>query len=493
MSTPSPERQDPRPSASASAADGGGPPEAGAVDVGVGSGVGPGVGRGPGSGVGRDPGPDVGLWSRNFTLFFTARTVAKLGDLMLPVALAAGLVREGGGAGAVGAAMASFTASFAGLVIFGGVFADRFDTRRLMIGSDLVRVITQTITAVLFLTGHVALWSICLIGVINGVCAAMFQPGVASTVPLIARDVQAANAAVRTAESGMAVLGPATAGVLVGLTSAGGVFAVHAGTYLVSALCLIALRLPRGPRTSSAPGGDRTAFRADLVEGWREFAARRWMWGVIVIWMVFMAAAWGPSVPLAATEIINEHGERVYGLINSGLGVGMVLGGLLALRIRPVRPLRAGAVALFGFVPQPVAIGAALPVPLITGASVLAGAALAFWGVMWATSVQTQVPGAVLNRIHAYEVAGSLVMLPVGQALAGPAAGLFGAQQVLLAGGFVSLAVCVALLSVSAIRGLRRVDAPPDLRGAPRHGPAARPCDARPSDERPCDDRLAES
>lgn len=402
-----------------------------------------------------EAGPGTALWSRDFALFFTARTVAKLGDLMLPVALAAGLVAQGGGAGAVGAAMASFTASFAGLVIFGGVFADRFDTRRLMIGADLVRVVTQSGLAVLFATGQVALWTVCALGLVNGVCAAVFQPGVASTVPLIARDVQAANAAVRTSESGMAVLGPAAAGVLVGMTSAGGVFAVHAATYLVSALCLLALRLPERPNAGVA----RAAFRADLAEGWREFLARPWMWGVIVIWMLYMCAAWGPSVPLAATEIITDHGERVYGLVNSALGVGMVMGGLLALRFRPVRPLRAGAIALVGFAPQPASIGLGLPVSVIVGTSVVAGAGMAFWGVMWATTVQTQVPGAVLNRIHAYEVAGSLVMLPVGQALAGPAAGLFGPGEVLLAGGATGLLVCALLLAAPPIRGLRRREA----------------------------------
>ncbi|RMI44847.1 MFS transporter [Streptomyces triticirhizae] len=436
MSTPSPGRPEARETKPlpASAHPGEGPPASGVASQG-----------GAGS-------PEPALWSRNFALFFAARTVAKLGDLMLPVALAAGLVAQGGGAGAVGAAMASFTASFAGLVIFGGVFADRFDTRRLMIGADLVRVVTQSGLALLFATGHAALWAICLLGVVNGVCAAAFQPGVASTVPLIARDVQAANATVRTSESGMAVLGPAAAGVLIGLTSEGGVFAVHAATYLVSALCLLALRLPERPGSREA----RAAFRADLAEGWREFLARPWMWGVILIWMLFMCAAWGPSVPLAATEIITGHGERAYGLVNSALGVGMVLGGLAALRFRPARPLRAGAIALFGFAPHPVAVGLGLSVPLIVGASVVAGAALAFWGVMWATTVQTQVPGAVLNRIHAYEVAGSLVMLPVGQALAGPAAGLFGPGEVLLAGGATTLLVCALLLAASPIRTLRR-------------------------------------
>nr|WP_230423779.1 MFS transporter [Streptomyces radicis] len=392
------------------------------------------------------------MWSREFGLFFTARAVAKLGDMMLPIALAAGLVRHGGGAAAVGAAMASFTGCFAALVVFGGVIADRFQARALMIGADAVRVLTQALMAGLFLAGHVVLWQVCAIGAVNGVCAAMFQPGVASTVPRVAADVQGANGAIRTAESCMAILGPAVAGVLVGVTSAGGVFVAHAGTYLVSGVCLLLMR----SRETRRPGRSAVPFRADLAEGWREFTARPWMWGVIVIWMVMMVGAWGPSVPLAATEIIDAFGEGAYGLVNSALGVGMAVGGLLAMRIRPRHPLRAGAIALFGFFLQPATVGANLGVAWITAGFVVAGAAMAFWGVMWATSIQTQVPGQVLNRIHAYEVAGSIVMMPVGQALAGPAAAVWGADEVLLAGGAISLASCAALLAVPPIRNLAR-------------------------------------
>ncbi len=60
-----------------------------------------------------------GVWSRDFALFFTARAIARLGDTMLPVALAAGLLQHGYGAGAVGLAMAATAAAFAGLVVFG--------------------------------------------------------------------------------------------------------------------------------------------------------------------------------------------------------------------------------------------------------------------------------------------------------------------------------------------------------------------------------------
>ncbi|GHF78208.1 MFS transporter [Streptomyces thermodiastaticus] len=407
------------------------------------------------------------LWSRDVALFLAARAVARLGDTMLPVALAAGLLQHGYGAGAVGLAMASAAAAFAGLVVFGGVVADRFSTRTLMIGADLVRLGTQSVAAVLFFSGHVVLWQICAIGFTNGVASAVFQPGVASTVPRLAADVQAANGAIRIAESSAQLAGPAVAGLLVGLVSPGGVFAAHAATYGFSALCLLLLRLPPArPGSSPAEPGTGT-FRADLAEGWREFRSRTWLWAVIAVWCLYMVAAWGPTVPLVATEVVRQHGPRAYGLVNSALGAGTVVGGFLALRLRPRRMLRAGALALFAFVCFPATVGAGTGVRAMAAGAAVAGAGQAFWGVMWATSVQTQVPPDVLNRIHAYDVAGSLAMMPVGQALAGPSAALLGTDRTLLVAAAISLVVPAALLSVPAIRGLVRADAP----DRPRSGP----------------------
>ncbi|MEU1296197.1 MFS transporter [Streptomyces sp. NPDC005840] len=397
------------------------------------------------------------VWSRDFGLFFVARAVARLGDAVLPVALAAGLLQHGYGAGAVGLAMAATAAAFAGLVVFGGVIADRFDTRKLMIGSDLVRLGTQSVLAALFFTDHVVLWEVCAIGFANGVAGAVFQPGVASTVPRLATDIQGANGAIRIAESAAQLVGPALAGVLVGLSSPGGVFVAHAATYAVSALCLLLLRLPPAPVRASV-GRAGAVFRADLVEGWREFRARSWLWGVIAVWCLYMIAVWGPTVPLVATEVVRRHGAGAYGLINSALGAGTVVGGFLALRLRPRRMLRAGAVSLFLFAGFPATVGSGLGVPAMAAGAAVAGAGMSFWGVMWATSVQTQVAPDVLNRIHAYDVAGSLAMMPVGQALAGPAALALGADHVLLGAGVMSLVVPVVLLSVPAIRDLVRVD-----------------------------------
>ncbi|MET8246642.1 MFS transporter [Streptomyces sp. NPDC005202] len=433
------------------------PGEAAAQGVAPSGGAGPGrhdIVAGPGDGTWVRP-----VWSRDFALFFVARAVARLGDTMLPVALAAGLLQHGYGVGAVGLAMASTAAAFAGLVVFGGVIADRFSTRRLMIGADLVRLGTQSLAAALFFSSHVVLWEICAIGLFNGVAGAVFQPGVASTVPRLACDIQGAIGAIRIAESAAQLAGPAVAGVLVGLASSGAVFAAHASTYAVSALCLLLLRLPPLAPGSTPAGHGTSTFKADLVEGWREFRARTWLWGVIAVWCLYMIAVWGPTVPLVATEVVQQHGPRAYGLVNSALGAGTVVGGFLALRLRPRRMLRAGALALFAFAGFPATVGAGLDVPVMAAGAAVAGAGMSFWGVMWATSVQTQVPPDVLNRIHAYDVAGSLAMMPVGQALAGPAASALGADHVLLVAGVMSFVVPTALLAVPAIRDLIRADA----------------------------------
>ncbi|MFE1011041.1 MFS transporter [Streptomyces sp. NPDC058794] len=395
------------------------------------------------------------MWSRNFSLFCAGRGIARLGDTMAPVALATGLVLSGYGAGVVGAVLASMTACFAGFVVFGGVVADRVDNRVLMIGADLVRVVVQAVMAGLFFTGHIVVWQICLLSAVNGICAALFQPGLPTLIPRIVADVQGANGIIRTVESLTTMAGPAVAGALVGLTEPGAVFAAYAFTYLVSAICLALLRLPSADRSRAAKG---SSFRSELVQGWQEFRSRTWLWGAIVIWMVLMVSSWGPMIPLIATEVVSEHGPRTLGLVNSAMGAGMVAGALVAMRVRPVRPLRAGAVALLLYWLQPASVALGLPVPLIAVGLAAAGAANAFWGVMWTTSILTLVPTEVRSRVRAYDVAATAALMPVGQALAGPASEIFGVREVLGFNAVMAMGAAVALLSVPAIRNLRKVD-----------------------------------
>ncbi|WP_051055910.1 MULTISPECIES: MFS transporter [Kitasatospora] len=391
------------------------------------------------------------IWSGSFRLYFTARTAGLLSDAMLPVAVSAGLITAHYKTSEVGFAMAFLLGPFAGLVLFGGVLADRFTARRLMIFADLLNLLTRVLLAVLFFRGLDQLWQLYLLLALAGTAAAMFQPGAASTVPLVSRDVQGANGVLRISEALAGLAGPSLAAALITL-STGWVMVLAAVMYAVSAGCLFALRL--GPVPAPPPGD---SLWRNLVAGWHEFWSRSWMWGVILIWMVFTVLSWGPLAPVVVGDIAKRDGVVVYGVINSMLGAGTIIGGVLAIRLKPTRPLAAGACAVFLFAVQQFAFAAGLPWPLLGTAQLVSGIGISFWGVMWATSVQTQVPGEVLNRIHAYEVAGSVCMFPLGSALAGPAVELFGTTRVYLIGGVVTLATAAALLLSRPIRELRRV------------------------------------
>ncbi|MFE2129669.1 MFS transporter [Streptomyces amritsarensis] len=405
------------------------------------------------------------LWERSFTLYFTARAVSLLGDAMTPVvvALAVGALY---GVSGVGLVLGVWTGTFVLLVLFGGVFADRFGARRMMVAADLVRVLTQGVLAAAFFTGKPPFWLLVAMAALAGAAVAMFLPGVNGMVPLVAREPQRANATLKVADALAHLLGPALAGLLITLTSAGTVYAIDAGTFLLSAVCLALIRFDPAvtPSHPAAATGSRTrtrtrtgrSLRRELHQGWREFRARTWMWAVILIWMGYGVLVFGPLVPLGSALVGARLGPHAYGLAVSFLGAGTVLGGLLALRLRPVRPLAAGTVAmvLYTALPLCIALGAGLPV-LLAGHA-LGGAAIAFWSVMWATSVQTHTPPAVLNRVTAYEQAGSVSGIALGQMLAGPATALASPDRLLWVSAGACLAGCAALLAIPAVRTLHR-------------------------------------
>nr|WP_260462131.1 MFS transporter [Streptomyces lateritius] len=393
------------------------------------------------------------LWNRNFRLFFVARGVAVFGEGMVPVAFAAGLLGAGHPGSTVGYALGGWTAAFALFVLFGGVLADRFTARRMMILADLLRLPGAAVLAVSFTLGSPPLWAVYVLSVAAGMGAALFQPGVASTIPRIASDVQRANAVLRVVEVLMTMAGPAAAGLLVAVWSAGAAFAVNGATFAVSALCLALMRIPRLPSDSLR----RDSLGAELAGGWREFKARSWLWGVISIWTVYGLTVAGPMVPLTASLVTEDHGSATYGVLMAVNGAGSAVGGLLALRLRPRTPLAAGAVALLGLPVNLLLLGLGAPVALLGAGQFIGGAAFAFWLVMWSTAAQTHVPQEALNRMHAYDVAGSLLMMGVGRTLSGPVAAAVGTEEVLLAGAGIAVLVVGALLAARPIRTLARV------------------------------------
>jgi len=95
--------------------------------------------------------------------------------------------------------------------------------------------------------------------------------------------------------------------------------------------------------------------------------------------------------------------------------------------------------------------------PVILGGFLLAGLGWAYWSVNWTTAVQNHVPADKLNRVYAYDVAGSITAIPIGQALAGGYASVLGLRGTLYVSSGLSVGVASALLLIPAVRTLRRI------------------------------------
>jgi MFS family permease len=288
----------------------------------------------------------------------------------------------------------------------------------------------------------------------SGAASALFQPGTASLVPRVTADVQRANAVLRVGESLARIAGPALGGTLVAVANVSLVFGINAGTFGFSALCLLLLRLAPPAQGAQRP---ETTWRS-LRTGWWEFRSRSWLWSVVAVWAVQGLLVFGPQLPLMASVIVKAHGSTGYGTVEAALGAGAVVGGLLALRIRPSRPLAAGLLAMLLYSLPPLVAAAGGSVAVLAASTAAAGTGWSIWSVMWATSVQTHIPEQVLNRVSAYEVAGSVLSIPVGRALAGPAGEAVGEADLLVASSVIGLVSCLVLLFVPTVRGLKQAE-----------------------------------
>ena len=215
---------------------------------------------------------------------------------------------------------------------------------------------------------------------------------------------------------------------------------------------------------------ETNSFFADLRQGWDEFRRQTWIWTTIVFFGIgnFAFASYWVLGPIVAKRDLG--GAPAWAALTAAFGVGAVIGGLLALRIRPKKPLAASCMAAWVFLLQPLGMGLGLPLSILIAFSAIAGCGLAVHIALWFTVLQQNVPEESLSRVSSYDSFGSFVLLPLGLALAGPIAAVVGVQQTLLAAAFViavTQAIVYAQPSVHAIRAREEEPTEPSEAAAP--------------------------
>lgn len=119
--------------------------------------------------------------------------------------------------------------------------------------------------------------------------------------------------------------------------------------------------------------------------------------------------------------------------------------------------------AIFPMVPPVLLLAPPAPAVAVAAAAFVAGLSIELFGVFWDTVMQEQIPPDALSRVYSYDMLGSIVFIPVGAALAGPAADQIGLTETLLGASAIVVVATAAVLLVSDVRTLRRRELQPAM------------------------------
>ncbi len=393
---------------------------------------------------------------RNFRLYSAGQSVANTGTWMQSIAQDWLVLELTNSAAAVGITMSMQFLPTLLLGVHGGSLADRFDKRKLLITTQLANGFLTACLALLTLSGHVNAFEVYGFALAGGFVFVVDSPArqvfVNELVPVShLRNAIGLNAAVFQATR---LFGPAIAGLLISGLGTGWAFAACAVCYLgpVATLLLIDPRrlIPQVAVPRSA---------GQLRETLRYVAGQpRLAWTLLLVGMV---GTMGLNFPIVLTGIARDsfHGTAaLYGLFNIMLGIGSMVGALLAGARRNVRMRQVVlGCALFGLAQALAALAPDLT--LFCALLVAMGATNLAFQAMANSSVQLSCDPAFRSRVMGLYMLVFVGGTPIGAPIIGAVTAAWGARAGMLACGVAPLLTALAVGWLLSSRSVEPVPA----------------------------------
>jgi MFS family permease len=407
------------------------------------------------------------LRERSFVLLLGGSLVSIIGDAFVLVALPFAILALGGSAGEIGLVLAARAIPNAIFLLVGGVWADRLPRRLVMLSTDLVRAVVTGLVVLALVTDRAGIAVLVILMVVFGVAEAFFRPAFQGVVPQTVSDrnlQQAYGLIAMTPALGIAV-GGAAGGLTVAVLGSEGAFLLVAIAFVVAASFFAFM--------TTRPGGlneSRESFLKDLRSGWHEFSSRTWLVVCVIgegLYALFVMPVIYAIGPLIAEDAFD--GPASWGYVLSGFGVGFLVGGLIAMRIRPRRPIVFAYLISVPFAGFLALLSVPATLALIIVGAVVGGATIAISGTLLETTITREVALEVRSRVGSFRTLGSVALLPIGMVLIGTTVATLGTSGAVVLGAFavlVNVAIVVATPSVRRLYGRY----PEDDDGGPADG-----------------------
>ncbi len=390
-------------------------------------------------------------WVRHVVLFLGGQTVSLFGSSLVQYAILWYLTLEtqSGTVLALATAFGFLPQAFAS--VFGGVWADRYNRKFLLIGADATIAATTLVLAVMLWQGLSGLWPVYLTLAIRSLGAGIQMPAVGALLPQIvpADRLMRVNGINMSIQSAMTILAPAVAAALFAWLGLQAVLMVDVGTAAIG-IGLVAL-IP----VATIVRSDRAAGYLDDMRAGFAYVRHHAVILRVLLYFALVFFLMAPPGYLSPLMVVRTFGEEVWKLTVNELafGVGMMLGGALisawgGWRDR-MRMLLASSYA-FGLLS--IALGLSGSVlgwsgvfALYLAFMLLLGGAVALFSTTAMTLFQEQVEPAMQGRVFGVQGIILALAMPIGMLVFGPLADVVSVEWITIGAGFLTIIVTVIL------------------------------------------------
>jgi len=334
------------------------------------------------------------LHRRDFRRLYLAVCTSEFGDSLHYIALMWFAFDAGGTLGVVAVRLAdSIPALVFGL--HGGLAADRFSRKRLMIGADLLRGLVLVPVAIAGLTGSLPLWGLVAAAFLLEAATSYFAPAYGATIPTLVdrANVQQANALVESSTQALSLGGWAIAAALLTFMPVSAFFAANAISFFVSASLIAGVVRGREHDPHAAPPRLRDGIAA---------LRPRPMLALSVIALgtavTITAGTWIGGVPTLVRDTLHG-GAGEFSIVVAGYAAGAIASGAVLARLPVRRKARASLLAWLMYIPGYGLLAFATSLPLAVTGAFFAGTGQSTALVLMNSAAQEEIPDTLLGRV----------------------------------------------------------------------------------------------
>ena len=386
-------------------------------------------------------------WKRDVSLFIGSQTVSMFGSMLVQYAISWYITLETQSGSMM--TIAIISGMFPTFLVspFAGVWADRFDRKKLIILADSAIAITTLAAAVAFYSGYREYWILFLALIIRAVGGGIHSPAAAALLPAMVpqEKLMRVNGVFSSIQSAVMLVSPMISAALLTFSSIENIFFIDVFTAAFAVMILLLfLRIPMRKRPE---GKAELSYFHDLKAGFVYMRNHRFIMGFFIFLAAFLFFC-APAAFLTPLQVTRNYGKEVWRLtaIEVAFSVGMMAGGIIMSAWGGFRN-RVHTMILASLLMGAATIALGLVPWFVPYLAIMAffGLCLPAYNTPVTVILQEKVEDAYLGRVFGITTMISTVMMPLGMIVFGPLADMMNIEYLLIGTGIILAAVSLLM------------------------------------------------